>query len=267
MRARLDRAAVHADDARGRAKECPAYRDGFSFGRGGKLEHVGVVAGGAEPCLRDGKAEAFGESRRVDFVDLLASGGLEESFENGAGDGSRIHLVDFAAVINVQSFDALGRNLRQEAPEFLPEAQMRPHDRQRFGIEVGHVDGVADGSLEEDGSDGLGDFDSDALLRFRRRSTEVRSEDKIWRLAQRRVGRQRFFFEDIESGCGDVTALERLDQGCFLDQPAAGAVNNADTGPRFLQASGIKQMARLWGEGSVQRNKVGMGEEVVQFLH
>ena len=80
----------------------------------------------------------------------------------------------------------------------------------------------------------MGNFDSDALLRFRGGGAEVRSENKIGRLAQRRIGRQRFFLEDIESGGRDVATAQGFDQGRLLDQATARTVDQANGVARFF---------------------------------
>ena len=50
-RSRFDRAAVDADDARSRAEKRAGDGNIFSFTRRGKLEQIGVIAGGAQTRL------------------------------------------------------------------------------------------------------------------------------------------------------------------------------------------------------------------------
>ena len=114
-----------------------------------------------------------------------------------------------------KSFDAARRDLRKETTEFLAKEQMRPDDGERFRIEIRHVDGVANRSFEQGGTNRLRDFDADTFLRFRGRGAEMRRENKIGHFAQWRIARQRFRFENIERGGGDMTAAQSTRRAHF----------------------------------------------------
>jgi hypothetical protein len=75
---------------------------------------------------------------------------------------------------------------------------MRSDDCQRLRVEVRHVHCVTDRAFEQHGADRLRNFNAHALLRFRRRCAEMRRKNNIGRTAQRRIGRQRFNFENIQ---------------------------------------------------------------------
>ena len=77
--------------------------------------------------------------------------------------------------------DVAGRELRKETAELFAETQMRPDDRERFRVEVRHVDRVANCSFEQRGADRLRDLDADTFLRFGGGSAEMRSKNKIRR--------------------------------------------------------------------------------------
>ena len=143
---------------------------------------------------------------------------------------------------------------------------MRSDDRQRFGVEIGHVHGVADRAFEQRGANRLRDLDADAFLRFRGRCAEMRSQDKVRRAAQRRIGRQRFGFENIERRAGDMSILQRLNERGFVDQSAARAVDDAHAAFCFLQSRRIENVMRLSRERRVQRNEIGAGEQIVEFI-
>src|SRR5437899_587842 len=83
------------------------------------------------------------------FSSNCATGALQKSFQDRAGDRGRIDLVNFAAVIDVEGVHAFRRDLRKKSSELFPETQMRSNDRQCFGVQVRHVDGVANCSFEQ----------------------------------------------------------------------------------------------------------------------
>ena len=151
-------------------------------------------------------------------------------------------------------------------PELFAEAQMRPDDRQCFGVEVRHVHRVADRSFEQRGADRLRDLDADAFLRFGGGGAEMRSENKIGRAAQWRIGGQRFRFENIERRAGHMSILQRLGQGGFVDQAAARAIDDADAALCFLQTRSIDKVMRFRGQRRVQRNEIGAREQIVEFF-
>ena len=206
LRACFHRSGVDANDSWSRSKKCAADGYIFPFGAGRKLQHVGVIPGRAQPRLGDFQSQTFGEGGRVYFIDFASTGALQETFEHGASDRGGIDFVYFSAVIDVEPIDSSRRKLREEAAEFLAKTQMRPNDSERFRVEVRHVDGVADRPFEQGRANRLRDFDADAFLRFGGRSAEMRRQNKIRHFAQRRIGRQRFRFENIERRAGDVTA-------------------------------------------------------------
>ena len=103
---------------------------------------------------------------------------LEETFQDRACDRGGIDLVHFAAVVNIEVSDAFRRDLGEKETELLAKTQMRSNDREGLGVEVRHIDGVADGAFEEGGLNGLGDFDADTFLRFGGGSAQMRSEDQ-----------------------------------------------------------------------------------------
>ena len=57
----------------------------------------------------------------------------------------------------------------------------------------------------------------------------MRREDNIGRNAQRRIGRQRFSFENIQRRARNLSLSQRLRQRRFIDQTAASAIDDTDT--------------------------------------
>src|SRR5438552_225131 len=112
---------------------------------------------------------------------------------------------------------------------------MRSNDRQCFGVQVRHVDGVANCSFKQGGADGLRDLDANTFLRFGGGRAEMRSENKIRRGTKRRVVRQRFGFENIERGGGNMSILQGTGKRGFVNESASRTIDDADAALCFSQ--------------------------------
>ncbi|KAG0506165.1 MAG: hypothetical protein Udaeo_04650 [Candidatus Udaeobacter sp.] len=158
---------------------------------------------------------------------------MEKSFQHRPGNRGGINLVDLAAVVDVERLRAFRCNLRQKFTKLFAETEMRSNDCQRLRVEVGHVHCVTDRAFEQHGANRLRDFNAYAFLRFRRRCAEMRRKNNIGRTAQRRIGWQRFNFENIQRRACDLPLLQRLRQRRFIHQTAASAIDDADAALRF----------------------------------
>ena len=164
----------------------------------------------------------------------------------------------------------MGRELGEEAAEFFAEAQMRTDDSERLRVEIRHVDGVANGSVEERGADGLRDFNSDAFLRLGGGSAEVRREDEIWRLTENGIRRERFGFENVERRSCHLAAVQGLGERRLVDQAAARAIDDANAASCLAKALGVEQVPRLRCEWRVKSDEIGVLEQlskVIDQLH
>src|SRR5207248_1957144 len=87
MRPRFHWTGVDANDSWSNSKKCPADRYVFSFRSGRKFEHVGIIAGRAQPGLGDFQSQTFCECGRAYFIHFAPTGALQKAFEHGARDG------------------------------------------------------------------------------------------------------------------------------------------------------------------------------------
>ena len=110
---------------------------------------------------------------------------------------------------------------------------MRADDRQCFGIEVRHVDRVADCPFKQRGADRLRNFNSDTFLRFSGRSAKVRSQNQIRCGTKRRIFGQRFDLKYVQSRRRNMSILQRTRERRFVDQTATRAIDDAHAGFRF----------------------------------
>ncbi len=144
---------------------------------------VVAVDGDVEPFIEvgflvgfdflDEEAACGGNTADIDGIDVLAAGGLEEAFENGAGDGVTGDLGCFSAVGEDEAVISFGGELGGEASEFFPEVEVRFDLGVGGGVEVGEVDGVSDCAIDEVIGDGFGDLDADVFLGFAGTGAEV----------------------------------------------------------------------------------------------
>src|SRR6185436_6134634 len=89
-----------------------------------------------------------------------------------------------------------------------------------------------------------GDLDPDAGLRLFRRRAEVRRGNDA-RVLQERAARRRLGLEHVEGRARDLSAVERLEQRGFVDEPAARRVDDADAALRPREVLARDETARL----------------------
>ena len=82
----------------------------------------------------------------------------------------------------------------------------------------GRLSACATGLPAERRHDLLGDDDAGAILRLARRARQVRREQEVGRVAQRRVGRQRLLREDVERGAREPARAQGLDERRLVDR-------------------------------------------------
>ena len=71
-----------------------------------------------------------------------------------------------------------------------------------------------------------------------------------------------FLFKDIEAGSGDCFVAKRFDKGGFIDNGAAGGVD--ENGGRLHESEfgGADEVAGFGGKGNVEADVVGLAEEI-----
>ena len=119
-------------------------------------------------------------------------------------------------------------------PRPLDEREERLHGRVRLGR--GQVDRERHELAAEREHHLLGDGLARLVLGLDGRRAEVRRDHDVRQPEQRRLG-GRLGREHVDRGTGDLTLLDRRGQHGFLDDPAAGRVDEAQTGLRLRQQS------------------------------
>ena len=93
-----------------------------------------------------------------------------------------------------------------------------------------HVDDVADGLAGDGAADVVGEQRGHPGERLLRRPGGVRGQQDPVAAPQRAVERQRLGLVDVERGAGEVAALDRLEHGQLVDDPAAAGADDERTG-------------------------------------
>ena len=155
------------------------------------------------------------------------------------------------AISRVSVAHAAARELGEEPAEDLGQRQVRGDRPGRLGREQRRVDRVAGAPPVEDVEDLRGDLLGDEDLGLGGRGAEVRREQRVRRVEQRRAGR-RLVLEDVDPGAAEVARPQRLGDGRLVDDAAAGDVEDDRAGLQL----GDRRRARS-GRGS--RASAGRG--------
>ncbi len=126
----------------------------------------------------------------------------------------------------------------------------------------GQVDGVLDDAELEVVADLHGELDADGLLGLVGGSGDVRGEDDVVEVVEDRLF-ERLLMEDVERSPGHFAGLERFGEGLFDDEFAAGAVDDADALLHDGERGGVDEAFGLGGEADVEREVVGLLEDLV----
>ena len=128
-----------------------------------------------------------------------------------------------------------------------------------------HVDREADGAARQVVDEQLGRLDGDGGLRLDRRGAEVRRQDDIGHLQKRMVRRRRLLHENVEGGAGQVAGLEGVGQRLFVNDAAAGAVDDAGALAHQGHLAGADQVARLVGERRVDGEEIDLRQQSIEI--
>lgn len=226
---------------------------------------VDEIAIGLAVDFFDGNVARLGDFGGIDVVDRFLEDRVEGPFEDGRRQQARFCIGQFARVFD---FDFLHRRIGQvngQVAHAFHEVEIRMDDIVDIGRYRSHVDGRSDGFAFQGFHDAFGDVDGNADLSFDSRSAEVRRNDDVIH-AQEGVDvlGQRFRREDVDSGAGDVAALEGFSQCIDIEDRPAGYVDDPDAvfhlGDFFL----ADEAPRFFGQRRMHGDVVRPLEERIQ---
>ena len=154
---------------------------------------------------------------------------LEQAAEHRRRQRRRVELGQLAGDLEGQRPDAAARELGEEAPEDLGERQVRRDRPGGLRREQRRVDRIAGAPAVEDVEDLRRDLLGDEDLGLRGRGAEVRRQQRVRRVEQRRIGRW-LVLEDVDPGAAQVARPERLGDGRLVEDAAAGDVEDDRAG-------------------------------------
>ena len=162
------------------------------------------------------------------------------------------------------ALDAGLGELTGEGAELLGELHPGGEPRRLLGGDVGEVDGVGDGALEQVVGHLLGHLQGDVLLRLAGGGAQVRRADDVGETEQRAV-LGRLHLEHVEGGAADMAGLEGRGQRALVDQAAARAVDDAHALLGLGKRCRVDDVAGLVGERGVQGDEIGAAQQVVEL--
>ena len=264
----VDGEAVDLDDGRVAVFERGDQRGAAVGGVEVDLDGGGEGLGDVGLFLDDVPAAAADDVVDGDEVDVFVADRAQQPASGRGLERGRIVGGDLAAVADADAAQLaareLGRELRRDAPAHVGHGQVRPHRFERLGIDEGRVDGVGGRLALEHAGDVAGELDGDALLSLRSGSAEVRRRQHA-RVCDERVADGRLFGEDVERRAGDALLLKRGDQRRFVDQRAAGGVDQQRIGPHQGELLGAEQRRRAGRRRGVQADHLGTREQLVEL--
>ena len=92
----------------------------------------------------------------------------------------------------------------------------------------------------------------------------MRRADDV-RQTEQRAFLGRLDLEDVKGRTGDMAGLYGFSKGCLIDQPAARAVDDANTWLRLCKRLLVEDAARLVGHRHMQGDEVSLGKKLLQF--
>lgn len=263
----LDVSVTEFHDAWGVAEEGAGDGYGFLFVSGGDFDELGELGGVAEAGFGDTEAEVLCEGGSVDVIDHIVAGNfLEVSGEDGAGDEGGIEVTDFAAVGDAEEVGLFGDDVGEDFPEGFGELQVGTDLGDGLFVDAGHVDGIDDRAFDEVGADGAGDLDTDAFLGFLGGSAQVGGENGVIVLVVGIVFWGWLGFVHVEGGAGHGAGFETLAEGGFIDEAAAGAIDDADARLEKGDAFLVDDVLCFRGHRHVKRDEVGLFHGFIDLL-
>ena len=191
----------------------------------------------------------------------------EQAGQDGGAERAMVELGGQALVFDGDAAQhALARlgHLAGESAKQAAEFHVRPQAGRVLGRDGRHVDGVGDRAGGEEVAHLFGDLKRDVFLCLGGGRTQMRRADDVFQAEERALD-GRFGFEDVECGAGDMAGFYRVGQGGFVDQAAAGAVDDADALSRLGQGLARQHVASGFGERGVQRDDLRPGQQVVEL--
>ena len=208
-------------------------------------------------------APLFSDRPSVDEGDGRRQDGSKQTHEHGAHEQGMAFTGQFAVIPHPHALDSVVIDLCQDAPQALRQRDEGLEPLEFFRGHRREVHRVPNHARPEKISHTGCCLDTDELLCLFGGGRDVRSRHHTGKSGQY-CGRRGLDLEHVQSGAGHVTLPEGFGERVFINQVAAGRVDDLDTplAPGKLVAPDQRTVA--WRGGDVERNEVGTLTQVVE---
>src|SRR6185312_14013110 len=232
-------------------------------GDGGDAHHGLIVRRLGAPRLADPDVALAADHRYVDHVHR-SQGRRQQARQRDRGQRLYVELGDVALVGDLDRRDRRLDELADEAAELLGEIHVRTEPHRLLRRDRRHVDGVGNGTREQEVGHLLGDLHRDVFLRLAGRRAEMRRRHDIVATEQD-VLLGRLDREYVERRARDLAGIQRRLEVFLDDEAAARAIDDAYAVFHLRDRGGADDVARLVGQRRVQRDEVGAREQLVEL--
>ena len=222
-----------------------------------------IVADRLARGLFDHHAALVRHHRRRHHVDV-AQHRPQQAGQHRRGQRLDIHVRHRALVGDLHFLDRIFGELAGERAELLGERDERLELGRLLGADRGEIDRIGDRAAQQIIRHLLGDLQRDVLLRFRGGGAEMRRAHHVGQ-AEQRIVRRRLLDKNVKRRAGDLAGFERFDQGGFVHQPAARAIDDAHALFHLLDRRGVDDVPGLFGQRRMQGDEIGALEQLVQL--
>ena len=241
----------------------PGHRTVSLRGRDGNAQQRMIDALAIMAHLAHVEPALFRQERRVDHVHRVRIA-PHQPRQHRTGYRLARKLRRRALALDADLGEIAVRELAHERAQAFGQLHIGPQLGRFLGAEARHVERVGDAAADEEVRHLFGHLQRDIDLRLGGRRPQMRRADEVG-LAEQRAGGGRLGLEHVERSAGDMAAVEQPGQRLLVDQPAAGAIDDTDAGLRLCKVFRREDVARLVGQGRVERNEVGSREQCVEF--
>ena len=169
-----------------------------------------------------------------------------------------------AAVLDLHVDDFLVRQLPDHRTQLLGQIDPRAELARVFSGQRRRVQGILHCAVDQIVGHLLGDLHGNLFLRFLGRGAQMRGADHAW-MPEQRVFLGGFDRKNVQRCPAHVAGFQRGEQRQLVDQSTTGAVHQHHTLLHLVQCVGVDHVLGLRGFRHVQRDHVGLGEQLVEL--
>ena len=241
---------------------------GFAVHFFGDFEFDGVLNGALDGLAHgfgaDVDAAGFGEAEGVDDVEVFAEEGLEEVHDGQALEGVGDALGEFAVGAEGDGVEAFFGDTGEDGAHALGEVGVGFFLWGEVDFDAAGVDGADEALAAEVGKDAGDDVGGGCRLGFGGAGAEVGGDDGfVAELEDFLVHGGGFGLVDVDGGAGDVSGVDGGGESDFIDEAAAGGVDEADA---FFALGDLFGAEEGFAAGGVEGDVVAEGEKGVEVL-